>query len=366
MLEEPFAERCQKAARVIADLNATHLIASDPSTVRWLSGRSQEIEFGPQYPFSAGTLVCLDQNGSGSIICAEDDALMGPQIRGLEVRPYKGYSIEPLRPYENAARLLKTRGTIGIEAHACSAMFVNHHRWIDASQALRALRVVKDAAELRLLRNAASVISAGQSAFRKTVKSGLTEIDVFSQVHAAMEQAAGQRVPVLVDLLSGERLIEVSGPPTDRLIKSGEMVLCDLAARVNGYWADSCTTISVGQVDEPSRRLHRACREALEVGIKAARPGLSAGKLDQIIRNKMTEAGYAYPHHSGHGLGVSFHEEPRIVPSADMILKPGMVIALEPAGFLDHIGARVEHMLEITETGASVLTDFDLSLDEEN
>jgi Xaa-Pro dipeptidase len=362
MVEEPFVERCQKAAQVAADLGAAVLIASDPSTVRWLTGRSQDIEYGPLYPFSAGTLVVLHTEGGGSIICPEDDSASGPQIPGLEVKPYTGYSLEPLQPFENAARLLKTRGTIAIEAHACSALFVRNRRWVDASDSLRALRVVKDAAELSLMRNAAKVVSAGQRAFRATVKPGLTEIEVFSQVHAAMEQAAGRRVPVLVDLMSGERVVEVGRPPTNRMIKPDELVLCDLLARVDGYWVDSCTTLSAGHADDACQRIHDVCRRALNAGIQAARPGLSAGELDRIIRSVMTEAGYAYPHHSGHGLGVSFHEEPRIVPSADIVLQPGMVIALEPAGFLEQIGARVEHMLEITDSGANVLTEYDLRL----
>ena len=362
MIEEPFVARCQKAAQVAEDLGAAHLMASDPSTVRWLTGRSQEVEYGPLYPFSAGTLVLLHPDGTGSIICPEDDASSGPPIRGLEVKPYTGYSLEPLRPYENAARLLSTKGLVAVEAHSCSAMFVRHHRWIDASAALRRFRVVKDPSELRLMRFAATVVSAGQRAFRDAVKPGLTEIEVFSQVHAAMEKAAGRRVPVLVDLLSGERLAEVGRPPTNRVIQSNEMVLCDLLARVDGYWADSCTTLSAGQADEPSQRLHSACRQALEAGIRAAQPGLSGGELDRIVRSELSRAGYSYPHHSGHGLGVSFHEEPRIVPAATIILEPGMVLALEPAGFLEHIGARVEHMLEITDAGARVLTDYDLSL----
>ena len=61
-----------------------------------------------------------------------------------------------------------------------------------------------------------------------------------------------------------------------------------------------------------------------------------------------------------------FHEEPRIVPTtASMPLEPGMVIALEPAGFSSRIGVHVEHMIQITAGGALVLTDYDLTLNQE-
>jgi Xaa-Pro aminopeptidase len=360
--EEPFEERCQKAARIAVELGVAHLIASDPATVRWLTGRSQEIEYGPLYPFSAGTFVVLNSNGGGSIVCPVEDSASGPDITGLALQTYEAYSLGPLLPFQNALRVLDVHGSVAIEAHAFAAALAHDRSWVDATEALRSLRIVKDAAELRILRHASTIVSVGQRTFREAAEPGLSEIELFSQIHAAMEQAAGQRVPVFVDLMSGERVVEVGRPPTDRIIENDELVLCDLLARVNGYWANSCTTISVGHADEAAHHLHDTCLRAMDVGIKAAEPGISAGHLDALIRNEMAEAGYSFPHHSGHGVGVSFHEEPRIVPAATILLKPGMVITLEPAGFSSRIGARFEHTLEITESGARVLTDYDLTL----
>lgn len=89
--------------------------------------------------------------------------------------------------------------------------------------------------------------------------------------------------------------------------------------------------------------------------------GIGWGHLDTFIRNEMYEAGYSYPHHSGSGVGVSFHEEPQIVPATSTPLESGMVIALEPAGLSSRIGAHVEHMIQITEGGALVLTEYNLT-----
>ena len=208
-----------------------------------------------------------------------------------------------------------------------------------------------------------TVVSAGQRAFRSVARVGRREIEVFSEVHAAMEATAGSRVVVLPDLMSGTRMTEVGRPPTDRVIGPDELALCDLAARHAGHWADSCTTICVGTPTTAMRRLHDACRRTLDEVIAAARPGATAGDIDALARSRMADAGYQYPHHTGHGVGAGYHEEPRIIPGSEVVLEPGMVLALEPAGFGDGIGARVEQIVLVGPHGNEILTDYDTRLE---
>jgi Xaa-Pro aminopeptidase len=82
-----------------------------------------------------------------------------------------------------------------------------------------------------------------------------------------------------------------------------------------------------------------------------------AGELDAQIR-----AGLDYPHHTGHGLGTGYHEEPRIVPDAETVLEPGMVVALEPGVYGDGLGARVEQVVLVTEDGCEILSGHPLEL----
>jgi Xaa-Pro aminopeptidase len=156
---------------------------------------------------------------------------------------------------------------------------------------------------------------------------------------------------------------EVGRPPTDRIIGTDELVLCDLEARHAGHWADSCTTICTGTPTSGMRRLHDACRRTLDELIEAARPGAIAGDLDALARSRMAEVGYEYPHHTGHGIGAGFHEEPRIVPGSPAVLEAGMVLALEPAGFGGGIGARIEHIILVAQGGNEMLTDYGIHLE---
>jgi Xaa-Pro aminopeptidase len=99
-------------------------------------------------------------------------------------------------------------------------------------------------------------------------------------------------------------------------------------------------------------------RDTLRAGIESVRPGVRAFDLDQQMRKSIQDAGFApYPHHSGHGLGTTYHEEPRIVPYNTLALQPGMVIALEPGIYLPDVGGiRLEDVVLVTQDGCELLT----------
>ena len=93
------------------------------------------------------------------------------------------------------------------------------------------------------------------------------------------------------------------------------------------------------------------------MGISTVRPGVQAKEVDCVMR-KHLEAEGGFGHHGGHGLGLFYHEEPRIVPYNTMVLEPGMVIALEPAVYKNDYGIRLEHLVLVTKDGREVLTKF--------
>jgi Xaa-Pro aminopeptidase len=268
--------------------------------------------------------------------------------------------------------LLPQNGKIGLEGSWVPASVQNtvaKHRpdiqWSEAGGLFDTIRMVKSTRELSRLLEVIALGDVMQQAVREHVQVGKTEIEVFSQAKAQMELVAGARVPVRAALRGGCYSAEMfDTAPQHYELHTGDLLVSDLLPQWQGYWADSCSSIVVGNDPRVEQmRLHRIVREALEVGINEARPGIMAGELDRRIRAVVNRYGYDYPHHSGHGIGVSLHEPPYIWLDAPTILMEGMVIALEPGIYIpEYGGIRQEISMVIEVDGARVLSHNVLTL----
>jgi Xaa-Pro aminopeptidase len=334
------------------------LLVSTPAAVAWLTGFAAEIDSGPS-PFSLPPLALLAGDGAPVLIVSDHDA-EGAAATGCDVRSYRGFSVEPFDAVGGASRALAEaagRRRLGVEADALPAALAADLDWVDVGAELARARAVKDADELPLVRAAIELCDVGQREARLRAEPGLTELDLWAQVRGAIESAAGARTPILADLVAGPRTAAVGGAPENRTMAEGELVLCDLVPRRAGYWGDSCATFALGEPSSVAVSNHRRASDALARVLDAVRPGVVAGELDTLARD-----GLEYPHHSGHGLGCDWHEEPRIVPGSATVLDAGMVVAFEPGCYEHGEGVRVEQVVLVTADGCEILSGHGLEL----
>lgn len=361
----------------LEDNQIEHIIATSVGSVCHLTGYDPPIEVG-RTPFDGGPALVYLSAGNQPVLVVPDMELAaaGDTAVGCELVAYASYRFdEPLAPethlqaalLEIVGRGASPTGSLGVER---SSLPLHLHRVLaetlprlaleDVSDELAGVRVIKDPLDLERLRAVLHLCDVGQEACRSLARPGMSELELFAKIRGRMEVEAGGRIPLWADLCSGPRSGEAGGPPTGRVVAEGDWIQCDLVPRYRGYWGDSCNGVVVGRPTREQERLQSIAREALAVGRETLEPGVRARDLDRVLRDVVGQHGFEYPHHSGHGLGMTFHEEPRIVPDGEAVLAPNMVLALEPAVYVPGVGGvRLEHVFRVTDDGAELLSEYE-------
>lgn len=171
----------------------------------------------------------------------------------------------------------------------------------------------------------------------------------------------------------------VHGVPSRRVLQEGDIVSCDVGARLNGYYADSAWTFPVGHVSKETERLLKVTEEALYKGLAQAKAGNRIGDIAHAVERHARQNGFSVVREMvGHGVGRSLHEDPQVPnfgkPGTGTVLKAGMTIAVEPMvneGKKDivalddqwtvvtsdrRLSAHFEHTIAVTRNGPLILT----------
>ncbi|MBK8026848.1 MAG: aminopeptidase P family protein [Chloroflexi bacterium] len=149
------------------------------------------------------------------------------------------------------------------------------------------------------------------------------------------------------------------------MLKSGDVMLCDIFPLVNGYRSDFTATYAVDdRYSDDQERVDVAIHEAMRAGEEALRPGARGGDVYRAVRAALAKHGLAenFPHHAGHGLGFDHPDTPYFVPLSEETLLVGEVVALEPGAYGEGFGARIENNYLITETGPERLSNHSTAL----
>lgn len=227
--------------------------------------------------------------------------------------------------------------------------------------ALARLRRQKDADEIAVLRACMAATDAGHAWARANVKPGMTELDVYSGISAACVKAAGRPVIVYGDFAVCPGPERRGGPPTDRVLNPGDMIILDYSVVLFGYRSDFTNTLVVGKDPTPEQQsLYTHAQAAMAAGEKELRAGAACKGVFDAMMGVFEKAGVAqyFPHHGGHGLGLTHPENPFIVRNATETLLAGDVVTLEPGLYVPNVGGlRIEHNYLITETGFERLSN---------
>lgn len=228
------------------------------------------------------------------------------------------------------------------------------------TQIMAGLRMVKDPAEIEALSTAGAAIDRVHARVPEFLKPGRTEADVAADITEAIV-AEGHSEAAFVIVGSGPNGADPHHECSDRVLQAGDIVVVDIGGPVEpGYNSDSTRTYSLGEPSAEIAGQYAVLQRAQAAGVAAVRPGVTAEQVDAAARDVLAEAGLAeyFVHRTGHGIGLSVHEEPYIVAGNDLPLAPGMAFSVEPGiYFPGRWGARIEDIVIVTADGALAVND---------
>jgi Xaa-Pro dipeptidase len=228
------------------------------------------------------------------------------------------------------------------------------------------MRRQKDPDEVDQLRTCMRATEAGHTWARANVKAGMSELDVYSGISAACVKAAGMPVIVYGDFAVSPGPERRGGAPTDRILHKGDMIILDYSVIIQGYRSDFTNTLVVGgKPNADQQRLYDLCMAAMAAGERELRAESPCLTVYNAVRGVFAQAGVAdaFPHHAGHGLGITHPEDPYLVRGATQTLMTGDVVTLEPGLYVEGVGGiRIEHNYLITPSGFECLSNHTIAL----
>ena len=221
-----------------------------------------------------------------------------------------------------------------------------------AGETLRELFMRKDDAEITQLRDAAAAIDRVHARVPGMLRAGRTEADVADELSAAILEEGHDGVDFVI-VGSGPNGANPHHDYSDRVLCDGDVVVVDIGGTWGvGYHSDCTRTYVIGDAPDRAAEAWAVLRAAQEAAVAAVRPGVTAASIDAAARDAIAAAGHAdvFIHRTGHGIGLSLHEEPFIMEGNDLPLEPGMAFSVEPGLYFEgDFGMRLEDIVVVTE-----------------
>lgn len=229
---------------------------------------------------------------------------------------------------------------------------------VDVEGVMLDLRAVKTPDEIVRLAAAEKLNDEIWSMARREFRHGMTEKQMQRIIRGYMN-ALGDGEAFDTIVCAGANAAECHHVPDDTVWKPGEPLLVDMGVKLDGVCSDMTRNIVPRNPTKEYASVYAAVLAANKAAIAAVRPGVTAGSLDRTARTILRKAGYgkAFGHALGHGVGYDIHERPTARAGDKTVLKPGMLVTIEPGVYLPgRLGVRIEDLVLVTEAGVEALS----------
>lgn len=359
--------RRNKIRSVLSKQKIDVMLVTNPINVRYLSG------------FTGGdSYLLVKRNG-------EDILLSDPRftIQVEEECPGLAAHIRPAgetlpeavsrtigRSLFNQPSLGKRGGRLAIEAESLTLaervrVFSKLADWelVPTQGLVEELRQIKDRSEIALIRKAIDTAFFAFNDVRRKLRADMSEIDIRNELEYRMRLCGAEEKSFPSIIGAGHRAALPHGTPSKLKLVGQSHLLIDWGAIVDGYMSDLTRvlifSIKSKPINKKLKTIYETVLRAQQAAINAVKPGKTGQEIDAIARNIIKDAGFSkhFNHGLGHSMGLEIHEAPRFAVGHATVLKPGMIMTVEPGIYLkDWGGVRIEDDILITKTGCEVLS----------
>jgi Xaa-Pro aminopeptidase len=239
------------------------------------------------------------------------------------------------------------------------------HKFTSRTGLVESMRVVKDASEIALIKQACEISINAYTETIGSVRAGQTEKSIRNNLEQRMRELGADDIAFASIVATGPNSAIPHHEPTDREVMSGDLLKIDFGAKVNGYHADCTRTVVIGQASSWQVELHAAVTEAQAAGRKTIRSDIEFADVESAVNQALTDSGYRdyFTHGLGHGVGLAIHEDPFFGRVETAKIMPNTVITIEPGAYLkDKGGVRVEDTIVVNSDGYLNLTNLPYEL----
>ncbi len=351
---QTYARRRELVRKLLRSKKLDALLVTAEKNVAWLTGFTGD-----------STWLIVTQNGEQLLSDSRFTTQIEEECPG--VASFIRESTERLS--DVAVAQLKGHGVerCGFEGHALTwetANSLQSHAsegfWTAVNWEIEQLRAIKDKDEIAEIRSAIRLAERGFEYFKAILTPQQTERQLAALLEQAMREfgAVGCSFPAIIAV--GDRAALPHYRPGDITVTQSSTLLIDWGARTrSGYVSDLTRTLLTGKKDKTYERVYKTVLEAQQRAIEAIAPGVLCRDVDAVARQIIQKAGYGknFGHGLGHGIGLDVHELPRLAGSSGTVLKPGMVVTVEPGIYLPGWGGvRIEDDVLVTRDGFEVLS----------
>ena len=289
------------------------------------------------------------------------------EVRVLVSDPWDAEAISGATFAPDFAAALPKAGTVAIAGkEIMQARFTNPAQ-VSATYLVDELRRVKSEDELALIRQAAELSDRGYQHFAQAAEPGMTEYELVAEVEAFLKSNGAEDNFMLI--ASGGTEVVGMKPPTERKLQPGDCVTTELTPQIDGYWAQICRTLVIGEPSDKQREAFAIFAEARQAAEDLLKPGVNIADVARIQNDVFRKFGYGeytgpeYTRVRGHNLGLHPDENPYVLEDVNYVVKEGMVVIAHPNTYLPLSGYMVfGDTLLVTANGCTSLNSTERKL----